>query len=850
MLITAIRGENFMKFKRIALEKVPTQGVIGVEGRNEGGKSTVGELLQFAFFGKTTSSRAGSVLDLIRWDQDQCAVEVDFDVPGRGSFRVWREIDRYGTNYARLLAVPPGAASSLRSVRSGTTRSTDGLGASPTLATAPGAGTEVAAGTLQVHRELTNLLRFSYEDFLNSFYLEEQDFPRSPEQMRAYLDRIVGIEVFLRATDVVQREIADLEEEFANLQSSVKRNLLQVEKYLPNIARIPECEQAREEHVAQLENLRTAERELNQRVEDEERVGRDRELLRDRLRGLKELSASKLEASLEQVLRGYPEHVDGVLAGSKRELQRVRDRLTQVRQLVPRRAAVLAAVAAVRRELEEKLRGQGAGSFATRRRTVEQEVAVARSGERSAKTLGTVFVTASVLTGALAALLGFGVLGESPFGWDASRVRWVAIGVAGFAVLSFLVGILALRKRARLRGAAQEGDEQLAALVAEAQATEERLGPLSALDESVSFDDLPARAGTLRGDEVASALGGYLAQRETALAGAASLADLFGSLAEEENKVVQRLRSAAKEGKKDLQQNLEAQKREQSKRDRAEGEIREFQKQDGKRLALEEQNQQVREQVDRVRDEIDTRQLTLQLFQETIESVRQRTGPALGRAMRRLLPHVTAGRYTDLKITPDFHLQIFTSEKSDFLAPQELSGGTFEGLSFGFRLAFSQAFIRAVVRQPQFLFLDEPFKAMDRDRVHGTLAVLPRLSSDMPQIFVVLPGIAEPDRPLFDAIVTARVGDGELRFDGQPQPSSGEPRAALLADAHDGGLSHWATPSDAAAAQPAVAPEAAVPARDAATPSSAAAAADDRWERMIASRTPARSDDADSPPTS
>lgn len=845
MLINAIRGENFMKFRRITLENVPRCGVIGVEGRNEGGKSTVGELLQFAFFGKTTSSRSASVLDLIRWDQDQCAVEVDFEIAGRGSYRVWREIDRYGTNYARLLQLPTPTTSASRheaSVPSSLSSARLGDGSSSDESTrrdrsVPG-GTEIAAGTMQVQRELANLLRFSYDDFINSFYLEEQDFPRSPEQMRTYLDRIVGVEVFVRATDEVQREIVDLEEQFAELQSNIKRNLLQVEKYLPNIARIPECEAAREEHTQQLESLRATEREITQRVEAQERVGKEREVLRDRVRGLKDVAPAKLEHSVEQALRGYPENPDGVLASSKRELQKIRDRLTQVRSLGPRRMAVLNTVASTRADLEDELQGKGPDSIPSRRKALEREVEVARSGLARTGTLAFSLLGLAVGLGALAAGVGLRWFGESPLGVDPSQARLTWIISGSVAGLLFLIGVLLLRRRSRFRGTLSSAAEQSQGLETEREALEARLAPLSAIDESVSFDDLPTLAAKIRGDECASALGAYKAQRETALAGSASLGDLFATLADEENKVVQRLRSTTKEDKKELQQNLEAQKRELSKRDRAEGEIREFQKQDGKRLTLEEQNQQVREQSDRVREDIETRQLTLQLFQETMDSVRQRTGPALGRAMRRLVPHVTAGRYTDLKITPDFRLQIFTREKSDFLAPQELSGGTFEGLSFGFRLAFSQAFIRAVVRQPQFLFLDEPFKAMDRDRVHCTLAVLPRLSEDMPQVFVVLPGIAEADRPLFDAIVTAKVGETELRFAGGTTavvaPELESPGSEDVPPARDVERPRADGRSETPASE-----------RTQLEPPEPG----DAWERMLAERQPRVADDGDSAPS-
>ncbi len=50
MLIGAIRAENFMRFSRLRIENLPQEGLIGIEGPNESGKTTVGEVLLFAFF--------------------------------------------------------------------------------------------------------------------------------------------------------------------------------------------------------------------------------------------------------------------------------------------------------------------------------------------------------------------------------------------------------------------------------------------------------------------------------------------------------------------------------------------------------------------------------------------------------------------------------------------------------------------------------------------------------------------------------------------------------------------------------------------------------------------------------
>ncbi|NRA75818.1 MAG: hypothetical protein HRU16_07730, partial [Planctomycetes bacterium] len=122
-------------------------------------------------------------------------------------------------------------------------------------------------------------------------------------------------------------------------------------------------------------------------------------------------------------------------------------------------------------------------------------------------------------------------------------------------------------------------------------------------------------------------------------------------------------------------------------------------------------------------------------------------------------------RYRDAQVTPEFEIRLFTGEKSDFLQAHELSGGTLQGLSFGFRLAFAQAFVRAVTEAPQFLFLDEPFPAMDRMRVLRTLQALPRLSQELSQVFVAHPDLDSDARDSFDLLIETEVGVDHLDMD-------------------------------------------------------------------------------------
>ena len=167
MLIRSLRAEGFLKFRKIRIENFPRRGLIGIIGPNESGKSTIGQLFQFALFGTTHHVVRGSIIDLIHWEDDHCVVELDLEHDGEG-FRIWREMDRLGTSFARLMRISKS-------------------GGSP--------GEEIASGIIQVQREVQRRFHLAATETLQSFYLAERESVTNPEQFRAYLDRVAGIDV-------------------------------------------------------------------------------------------------------------------------------------------------------------------------------------------------------------------------------------------------------------------------------------------------------------------------------------------------------------------------------------------------------------------------------------------------------------------------------------------------------------------------------------------------------------------------------------------------------------------------------------------------------------------------------
>jgi exonuclease SbcC len=103
----------------------------------------------------------------------------------------------------------------------------------------------------------------------------------------------------------------------------------------------------------------------------------------------------------------------------------------------------------------------------------------------------------------------------------------------------------------------------------------------------------------------------------------------------------------------------------------------------------------------------------------------------------RTLPLFTENRYEHLQIDEDLGVRAFSSEKRDFMDLDEISSGTQRQIMLAVRLALSQELVGRTVNGSQFLFLDEPFAFFDEKRTRSALTVLPTLSDELNQIWII-----------------------------------------------------------------------------------------------------------------
>ncbi len=176
MIITGLSARNVLKYAQLDLKDFPTRGLIAVEGANESGKSSVGEMICFVLFGRTYSLEEGELNHLIMWGELSCSITLQFIAGDQIEYEITRFLDQDGNQSARLNRV--------------------GLEHQP-----------MARGAEQVQSALNALIGYNYEEFIESFYLAQREIT-TPHPHSHAVKAMAGLAVLERLSEKYGDEIS------------------------------------------------------------------------------------------------------------------------------------------------------------------------------------------------------------------------------------------------------------------------------------------------------------------------------------------------------------------------------------------------------------------------------------------------------------------------------------------------------------------------------------------------------------------------------------------------------------------------------------------------------------------
>jgi exonuclease SbcC len=197
LIITHLRAENVLKYARLQLDDLPRLGLIGISGSNESGKSTIGETICYALFGRTFSLDEEHLTKIIRWGENACQVTLGF-VTGDGcEYEVTRHIDKNLTSGARLVK----------------TSNPDEI---------------LARGNDTVTAMIQQLIGLGYPEYVESFYLAQREIS-APHPHSDAVKSIAGVLPLEQLRDEFLNEIerhkgimVDADENHIRLQGEIE----------------------------------------------------------------------------------------------------------------------------------------------------------------------------------------------------------------------------------------------------------------------------------------------------------------------------------------------------------------------------------------------------------------------------------------------------------------------------------------------------------------------------------------------------------------------------------------------------------------------------------------------------
>lgn len=214
MLINSLTAENFRKYHKLEVTDIPANGVITIAGKNESGKTSIGEAICFALFGRTFSLDKNNLHKVICWGRDTAEVTLAFTDGAGERYSLYRNLHRDGTSKINLHREVSEGLSDYAQVELDTE--------------------EVVADAL------SKILGFDYDAFANSFYLAQRELT-TPDPNSETIKKMAGIGDYANITNELiqsneenEKRIVEITPEIDSSQSELDAINLD-EEWLPEL---------------------------------------------------------------------------------------------------------------------------------------------------------------------------------------------------------------------------------------------------------------------------------------------------------------------------------------------------------------------------------------------------------------------------------------------------------------------------------------------------------------------------------------------------------------------------------------------------------------------------------------
>ena len=209
MIIQSIYAENFRRYTKLAIENIPIQGVITVDGDNEAGKSTISDALCFALFGRTFLIEPQYIHKLVNWNAAYCMTTINFRKSGL-YYSLTRNCDKAGNMSAQLL-------DNNKKV--------------------------IADSVEKVAEKLQSILAYDYDTFADSFYLMQKELTAPNNDS---IKNMVGINQYYRLIEECLASNQEIEQQLQQLEPQQIHHTQAIEAIRLDETWLPDLVESRE----------------------------------------------------------------------------------------------------------------------------------------------------------------------------------------------------------------------------------------------------------------------------------------------------------------------------------------------------------------------------------------------------------------------------------------------------------------------------------------------------------------------------------------------------------------------------------------------------------------------------